>query len=602
MAKRASAKRAATKVTKRAKPAKVAKPKNGTTKTTKNTRTPALPSNPAASLADREALAAWQKRTLDPALAKFPERLKQFVTTSSTPVARLYGPADTAALDYERDLGYPGEYPFTRGVQPTMYRGRLWTMRQFAGFGTADETNERFKYLLAHGTTGLSTAFDFCTLQGFDSDHPFSKGEVGKVGVAIDTMADMETLFAGIPLDEVTVSMTINGPAAMVWAMYLAAAEKRGFPLASLGGTIQNDILKEYQAQKMFIFPPAPSLRLVMDTFEFGTLHVPKWNTVSISGYHIREAGSTAVQELAFTLANGMTYVKMGKERGLDPDEFGPRLSFFFNSHNDLFEEIAKFRAARRIWARFMRDEMKCKNPRAWALRFHTQTAGVSCTAQQMENNIVRTTVQALAAVLGGTQSLHTNSYDEALALPTEKAVRIALRTQQVLAYESGVANTIDPLAGSYYVETLTNEMEEAARKYFDRIEKVGGVVAGIEKGFFQREIADASYRYVREIETKERTIVGVNDFLSGDDGAPELLKVNEALEAKQLARLAKVKRDRSEREVDDTLHALAVACEKDGENLMFPLIAAAKAYATLGEMREAMVKVYGEYREPAIF
>ena len=546
----------------------------------------------------------WEETTLRKSLEKAPERRKEFVTASSKPVGRLYGPWDLEGrgFDHDRDLGYPGQFPYTRGVQPTMYRGRLWTMRQFAGYGTAEETNERFKFLLSQGQTGLSTAFDFCTLQGYDSDHPWSRGEVGKVGVAIDTMEDMETLFAGIPLDEVTVSMTINGPAPIIWAMYLAAAQKRGFALDTLGGTTQNDILKEYQAQKMFIFPPAPSLRLVLDTFEFGSTSVPKWNTISISGYHIREAGSTAQQELAFTLANGMTYVRMAKERGLDPNVFGERLSFFFNSHNDFFEEIAKFRAARRIWAKFMRDEIGVTNPRAMLLRFHTQTAGVSCTAQQPENNIVRTTVQALAAVLGGTQSLHTNSFDEALALPTEKAVRIALRTQQILAYESGVANTIDPLGGSYYVETLTNEMEEAANKYFDQIERIGGVVAGIEKGWFQREIAESSYRYVKEIERKDRIIVGVNDYVSDDAEQAEILKISEASEKRQLDRLARVKRTRDQKKVDDALHALQVACEKQGVNLMPYLIEAARSYATLGEIREAMVKVYGEYREPAIF
>jgi methylmalonyl-CoA mutase N-terminal domain/subunit len=544
----------------------------------------------------------WEEKTLKPFLAKAPERRKEFVTTSSKPVERLYGPWNLEGFDHDRDLGYPGEFPFTRGVQPTMYRGRLWTMRQFAGFGTAEETNQRFKYLLSQGQTGLSTAFDFCTLQGYDSDHEYSQGEVGKVGVAVDTVADMETLFDGIPLNEVTVSMTINGPAPIIWAMYLAAAEKRGFPLDSLGGTTQNDILKEYQAQKMFIFPPGPSLRLVLDTFEFGSQRVPKWNTISISGYHIREAGSTAQQELAFTLANGMTYVRMAKARGLDPDDFAPRLSFFFNSHNDFFEEIAKFRAARRIWAKFMRDEIGAKNPRSWLLRFHTQTAGVSCTAQQPENNIVRTTMQALAAVLGGTQSLHTNSFDEALALPTEKAVRIALRTQQILAHESGVANTIDPLAGSYYVETLTNEMEEAANKYFDRIERIGGVVAGIEKGWFQMEIANSAYQYQKEVERGDRIIVGVNDYVIDEPDTTEILKVGEHSERRQLERLAQVKRDRDPKKVDDALHALQVACEKEGDNLMPHLIRAAHAYATLGEIRQAMVKIYGEYREPAVF
>ena len=544
----------------------------------------------------------WEEKTLKKALDKFPERRESFVTTSSKPVERLYGPWDLPDFSHDRDLGHPGEFPFTRGVQPTMYRGRLWTMRQFAGFGTAEETNQRFKYLLSQGQTGLSTAFDFCTLQGYDSDHEYSRGEVGKVGVAIDTMADMEALFDGIPLDEVTVSMTINGPAPIIWAMYLAAAEKRGFPLEKLGGTTQNDILKEYQAQKMFIFPPGPSLRLVLDTFEFGSTRVPRWNTISISGYHIREAGSTAQQELAFTLANGMTYVRMAKERGMDPDDFAPRLSFFFNSHNDFFEEIAKFRAARRIWAKFMRDEIGAKDPRSWLLRFHTQTAGVSCTAQQPENNIVRTTIQALAAVLGGTQSLHTNSFDEALALPTEKAVRIALRTQQIIAHESGVANTIDPLGGSYFVETLTNQMEEAANKYFDQIERIGGVVAGIEKGWFQKEIAEASYRYVKEIERKDRIIVGVNDYVIDERDTTEILKVSEESERRQLERLARVKRERDQKRVDEALHKLQVACDREGDNLMPYLMEAARAYATLGEIREAMVKVYGEYREPAIF
>jgi len=545
-------------------------------------------------------LRRFEETTLKEALAKSPERRKEFTTVSGAPVERLYTAEHVEGLDPAADLGEPGEFPFTRGIHPTMYRGRLWTMRQFAGFGTAAETNARFKYLLEHGQTGLSVAFDFPTLQGYDSDHGFSRGEVGKVGVAVSSLDDMEILLAGIPLDEVTTSMTINGPAAMVWAFYLSAAEKRGFSLASLGGTIQNDILKEYQAQKMFIFPPGPSLRLVLDTFEFGSKHVPRWNTVSISGYHIREAGSTAVQELAFTLANGMTYVNMAKARGLDVDAFAPRLSFFFNAHNDLFEEIAKYRAARRIWARFMRDDAGAKNPRSWLLRFHTQTAGCSCTAEQPEINIVRTTVQALAAVLGGTQSLHTNSFDEALALPTEKAVRIALRTQQILAYESGVANTIDPLAGSYYVETLTNQMEEEARRYFDRIESIGGVVAGIESGFFQREIADASFRYQREVESGDRVVVGSNAFRV-DEGPHEILKVPPELEAKQLKRMHAMKARRDRGKVDAALEALQRA-QKSDENLMPYLLKAAHTHCTLGEMREAMVGTWGEYREPAVF
>ena len=458
---------------------------------------------------------AWEEGTLAKALGRFPERRQKFVNLSDRDVRRLYTEEDLAATGFDpaTDLGHPGEFPFTRGPQPTMYRGRLWTMRQFAGFGTAAETNERFKYLLAHGQTGLSTAFDFPTLQGFDSDHEYALGEVGKVGVAIDTTQDMERLFQGIPLSDVSVSMTINGPAPMVWSMYLAAAENQGVPLDQVTGTIQNDILKEYQAQKMFIFPPEPSVELVLDTFEWGSEHTPRFNPISISGYHIREAGSTAVQELAFTLANGMDYVRRGVARGLDPNTFGMRLSFFFNAHNDFFEEIAKYRAARRIWARFMKDEIGVTNERAMWLRFHTQTAGMTCTAEQPENNIVRVALQALAAVLGGTQSLHTNSFDEALALPTEKAVRIALRTQQIIAEESGVANTIDPLAGSYYLETLTTEMEEQANEYFRRIDALGGIVRGIENGFFQREIADAAYSYQKSIENEDRIIVGVNKY-----------------------------------------------------------------------------------------
>ncbi|MBC7261514.1 MAG: methylmalonyl-CoA mutase, partial [Chloroflexi bacterium] len=422
----------------------------------------------------------WERTTLRDALEKRPERYEQFITTSGAPVERLYTPLDIADLDYERDLGFPGQYPFTRGIHPTMYRGRLWTMRMFAGFGSAEETNARYKYLLAHGETGLSVAFDFPTLYGYDTDHPLAEGEFGKCGVAVSSLADMEILFDGIPVDEITTSMTINGPAAVIWAMYIVAAEKRGIPMAKLGGTIQNDILKEYIAQKSWLLPPEPSMRLIIDTFEFGSKYLPKWNTISISGYHIREAGATAAQELAFTLADGMTYVQAAIDRGLDVDSFAPRLSFFFNAHNDFFEEIAKFRAARRIWAHVMRERFKAKDPRSWWMRFHTQTAGCSLTAQQPENNIVRTTIQALAAVLGGTQSLHTNSMDEALALPSELAVRIALRTQQIIAHESGVANTVDPLAGSYLVESWTNRLEKEAYEYFDKIEALGGVIPAI--------------------------------------------------------------------------------------------------------------------------
>jgi methylmalonyl-CoA mutase, N-terminal domain len=546
----------------------------------------------------------WEQTTLKKALASHAERRKSFTTVSSTPVRRLYDQHDLDKLrfDPERDLGLPGEFPFTRGVQPTMYRGRLWTMRQFAGFGTARETNERFKYLLEHGTTGLSTAFDFPTLQGFDSDHEFSLGEVGKVGVAIDSQKDMETLFSGIPLGEVSVSMTINGPAPMIWAFYLGAAAEQGVPFGQVSGTIQNDILKEYQAQKMFIFPPEPSIELVLDTFEWGAKNTPRFNPISISGYHIREAGSTAVQELAFTLANGMDYVRRGINRGLDIDRFAPRLSFFFNAHNDFFEEIAKYRAARRIWARFMRD-MGAKNERSMWLRFHTQTAGMTCTREQPENNIVRVALQALAAVLGGTQSLHTNSFDEALALPTEKAVRIALRTQQIIAHESGVANTIDPLGGSYYLETLTTEMEEQAQEYFRRIDAQGGVVRGIENGFFQREIADASYHYQKSVESGEKIVVGVNDYRIEEPAFTDILRVDDRLEKQQLDELRALKKKRDGRAVERALNKLSEACEADPRpNFMPLLLDASKAYATLGEIRTAMVAVYGEYREPAIF
>jgi methylmalonyl-CoA mutase, N-terminal domain len=575
---------------------------------------------PTAAATHASARAKWEETTLKKALEKGPERKAEFTTQSLVPIQRLYDRHDLGRVgfDPERDLGYPGEFPYTRGVQPTMYRGRLWTMRQFAGFGTAHETNARFKYLLAHGTTGLSTAFDFPTLQGYDSDHEYAEGEVGKVGVAVDTQRDMETLFGGIPLQDVSVSMTINGPAPMIWAMFLGAAERQGVPFSQVSGTIQNDILKEYQAQKMFIFPPEPSVELVLDTFEWGSKHAPKFNTVSISGYHIREAGSTAVQELAFTLANGMEYVRRGKARGLPVDDFAPRLSFFFNAHNDFFEEIAKYRAARRIWAKFMREQ-GAKDPRSLLLRFHTQTAGVSCTREQPENNIVRTALQALAAVLGGTQSLHTNSFDEALALPTEKAVRIALRTQQIIAHESGVANTIDPLGGSYFLETLTTEMEEKANDYFRRIDKMGGIVRGIENGFFQREIADAAFKQQRAAETGEKTIVGVNDYRIEEPPYTDILRVDDELERKQVKELKALKASRDGKKVEAALRALTKACEQERDalkgggrngtgpiagrpNLMPFLIDASRAYCTLGEIRKAMVEVHGEYREPAVF
>jgi len=460
---------------------------------------------------------AWAETTLEQSLARAPERADEFITVSSAPVRRLYTPLDVADLDYERDLGLPGEYPFTRGVHPTMYRSRLWTMRMFAGFGTAEETNARFKYLLEHGETGLSVAFDLPTLYGYDTDAQEAEGEFGICGVAISSLRDMEILLDDLPLDRITTSMTINSPAAVIWAMYIVAAEKRGIPRARLGGTIQNDILKEYIAQKEFIFPPEPSMRLVVDTIEFGTHEMPRWNTISISGYHIREAGSTAAQELAFTLADGMEYVRWAIERGLDVDEFAPRLSFFFNAHNDFFEEIGKYRAARRIWAREMRDTFGAQNQRSWWMRFHTQTAGATLTAQQPENNIARVAIQALAAVLGGTQSLHTNSMDEALALPSAEAARIALRTQQIIAYETGLTNTVDPLAGSFYVESETDRMESEARAYFHKIDDRGGVLPAIEQGFFQSEIAEAASRYQWEIDRHKRVVVGVNDYV-GDE------------------------------------------------------------------------------------
>jgi methylmalonyl-CoA mutase N-terminal domain/subunit len=548
----------------------------------------------------REEQSKWEETTLQKTLNRFPERRDTFITTSSAPVERLYTPLDIADLDYQRDLGFPGQYPFTRGVHPTMHRGRLWTMRMFAGFGTAEETNARYKYLLEHGETGLSVAFDMPTLYGYDTDDPQAEGEFGKCGVAVSSLADMETLFDGIPVDEITTSMTINSPAAVVWAMYIAAAENRGIPREVLGGTIQNDILKEYIAQKEFIFPPKPSMRLVVDTFEFGARHLPRWNTISISGYHIREAGATAAQELAFTLADGFEYVKAGMERGLDVDDFAPRLSFFFNAHNDFFEEIAKFRAARRIWAREMKERFGAKNPRSWWMRFHTQTAGCSLTAQQPENNIVRTAIQALAAVLGGTQSLHTNSMDEALALPSETAVRIALRTQQIIAHESGVVNTVDPLAGSYFVEALTNRMEEEAYQYFRKIESLGGMLGAIERGFPQREIAESAYRYQREIDAGLRTVVGVNDYLTDELVAIPLLEMDREGERRQRERLARVRRERDDELVAQRLEALREAAQGT-ENLMPYILNAVRAYATLGEICGVFREVFGEYREPVI-
>ncbi len=543
----------------------------------------------------------WENKTLKKTLDKSPERRDRFITTSSRPIARLYTPTDVEDLDYDETLGFPGQYPYTRGVYPTMYRGRLWTMRMFSGFGTAEQTNERFQYLLQQGQTGLSVAFHLPTIQGLDSDDTMSKGEIGVCGVAIDSLADMEILFSQIPLNKVTTSMTINAPAAVLLCFYIAAAEKQGVSSKQIGGTIQNDILKEYQAQKTWIFPPDPSMRIITNILEFCTKNVPRWNTISISGYHIREAGATAVQELAFTLANGLAYVQAGVDAGLNVDDFAPRLSFFFDSHLDLFEEIAKFRAARRIWAREMQERFKAKSPRSYLLRFHTQTAGVSLTAQQPENNIVRTTIQALAAVLGGTQSLHTNSMDEAWALPTEKAATIALRTQQILAHESGVANTIDPLGGSYFIESLTNEMEEETYKYFDRIEKLGGVVESIKKGFFQREISDSAFRYQREIEEKDRIIVGVNDYVTEDMLEIPVLRINPEVERTQLARLEKTRKTRNNKKVDDLLNRLQRAAEGT-ENLLPHILAAVREYATVGEICNALRDVYGEYQEPIIF
>jgi len=548
----------------------------------------------------QERRAQWEETTLQKTLDRFPERMESFLTTSGTPVERLYTPLDVADLDYERDLGFPGEYPFTRGVHATMHRGRLWTMRMFAGFGTAEETNARYKYLLEHGETGLSVAFDMPTLYGYDTDDPHALGEFGKCGVAVSSLADMEILFDGIPVDQVTTSMTINSPAAVIWAMYIAMAEKRGIPMHLLGGTIQNDILKEFIAQKEFIFPPAPSMRLVVDTFEFGSRYLPRWNTISISGYHIREAGSTAAQELAFTLADGLEYVRWGLARGLDVDEFAPRLSFFFNSHNDFFEEIAKFRAARRIWAREMRQTFGAKDPRSWLLRFHTQTAGCSLTAQQPENNIVRTTWQALAAVLGGTQSLHTNSMDEALALPSEYAVKIALRTQQLIAHESGVVNTVDPLAGSYFVEAQTNRLEREVYDYFRQIEALGGVIPAIEKGFFQREIAESAYRYQMEIDTHKRTIVGVNEYVEDEPIRIPLLEMDPQGYERQVARLERVRRERDNERVGATLEALRQAA-RGSDNTMPYILDCVRAYATLGEIMGVFRQVFGEYREPTI-
>jgi methylmalonyl-CoA mutase N-terminal domain/subunit len=528
------------------------------------------------------------------------ERKPRFTSLSGIEIHRLYGPDDLKDWTPERALGVPGEFPYTRGIYPTMYRGRLWTMRQFAGFGSAEDTNRRFHYLLDHGQNGLSVAFDMPTLMGLDADDPLARGEVGRCGVSISSLADMERLFDGIPLDQVTTSMTINGPAAVIFAMYLAVAEKRGIPFDRLGGTLQNDILKEYIAQKEWLFPPEPSLRLVTDVVAYCAQSVPKWHPISISGYHIREAGSTAVQELAFTLYDGLTYVEAAVKAGLEVDRFAPRLSFFFNVHNDFFEEIAKFRAARRLWAREMARRYRPTDPRSLQLRCHAQTAGCSLTAQQPLNNVVRTTLQALAAVLGGTQSLHTNSMDETLALPTEEAVRLALRTQQIIAEESEVTNTVDPLGGSYYVEALTNRLEEEAQAYFRKLDEMGGMVAAIERGFPQREILEASHRYQREIERKERTIVGVNRYVEREERPIPILKIDPEVERAQVARLSDLRKTRDPFKMAGAVASLqeAVAC---GENIMPPLIEAVKAQATLGEICAALKEVLGTYREPVV-
>jgi len=553
----------------------------------------------------RKSVGAWEA-AVEKSLAKRPERKASFETGSGEPVKRLYTPLDLGdpgfgAAEYLDLIGLPGDYPYTRGVQSTMYRGRLWTMRQYAGFGTAEESNERYKYLLAQGQTGLSVAFDLPTQIGYDSDHPLSAGEVGKVGVAVDSLADMEALFGGIPLDKVSTSMTINAPAAVLLAMYVAVAEKQGVRPESLEGTIQNDILKEYVARGTYIFPPAASMRLITDVFAYCAESVPNWNTISISGYHIREAGSTASQEVAFTLADGIAYVQAAIEAGLDVDGFGPRLSFFFNAHNDLFEEVAKFRAARRFWARIMRERFGAKNPKSWMMRFHAQTGGSTLTAQQPDNNVVRVTLQALAAVLGGAQSLHTNSRDEALALPTEDSVRIALRTQQVVAYESGVAETVDPLAGSYYVESLTDRIEAEAEAYVRRIDEMGGAVCAIEEGYVQREIQDAAYAYQRQIESGERVVVGLNKFRTEEARPEGLLRLDPSVGERQSAALRDLRARRDGSRVAAALLGVGGAA-RGGANLMPPILEAVRAYATLGEICDALRAVFGEYRPSACF
>lgn len=548
----------------------------------------------------QKACEEWENIVNTKVVSKHPERKKEFETSSGIKVKRAYTPQDIESLDYEKDLSYPGEYPYTRGVQPTMYRGKFWTMRQYAGFATAEESNKRYKYLLEQGQTGLSVAFDLPTQIGYDSDHALSEGEVGKVGVAIDSLKDMEILFDGIPLDKVSTSMTINAPASVLLAMYIAVAEKQGVPADQLSGTIQNDILKEYIARGTYIFPVEPSMRLITNIFEYCSKHVPKWNTISISGYHIREAGSTAAQEVAFTLADGIAYVEAAIRAGLDVDEFGPRLSFFFNAHNEVLEEVAKFRAARRLWAKIMKDRFKAKKPKSMMLRFHTQTAGCTLTAQQPDNNVVRVAMQTLAAVLGGTQSLHTNSRDEALALPTEDSVRIALRTQQIVAYESGVAETADPLAGSYYIESLTDQIENMAEKYIKKIDELGGAAKAIDRGYIQKEIQDSAYKYQKEIEAGERIVVGMNKFQIKENAPKGLLKVDPIVGELQSKKLAKLRAERDNNKVDAALEELRNAA-KGEENLMPLILNAVKAYATLGEICGVLREVFGEYQQSIV-
>ncbi len=546
--------------------------------------------------------AKWREKTLAPLLARTPERLARFSTVSDEEIRDLYGPGDVETLDHGKDIGFPGAFPYTRGVQPSMYRGRLWTMRQFAGFGSAEDTNRRYHYLLSQGQTGLSVAFHFPTLMGYDSDHTRSRGEVGQCGVAVDSLRDMEILFDKIPLDKVTTSMTINSPAAVLLAMYIAVAEKQGVSSHKIGGTIQNDILKEYIAQHSWIFPPEPSMRIITDTLGYCADHVPKWNTISISGYHIREAGSTAVQELAFTIADGIAYVQAGIDAGIPVDRFAPRLSFFFNAHIDFFEEIAKYRAARRMWARIMKDRFKAGDESSWKLRFHTQTAGCTLTAQQPLNNVVRVALQGLSAVLGGTQSLHTNSMDETLALPTEQAVTVALRTQQILAEETGVANAIDPLGGSFLVEALTDEMERKAAAYIAKIDEMGGMVSAIKRGYPQREVADAAFRYQRQLETGEKRIVGVNCYRMSDDSAIPLLKIDPEVERKQVERTREVRRKRDAGKAASCIAALKDASLSPKTNLMPVILEAVREYVTLGEICDAFRETMGTYTDPAIF